>query len=110
MLQLNAIARGECCQSQPQCDFCSDRMCHDAGQPGLSGSADIPKPYNTARLYPQIGQLRTPAHVWLPWDVLEDVVRVSQGFPSEHVCNNIQHHCTVMKLCTPKVGIDHRER
>lgn len=35
----------------------------------------MPRPYNTARQYPQIGQLRAPAHVWLPWDVLEDVVR-----------------------------------
>ena len=45
-----------------------------AGLLGASGVSDVPQPYNTARQYPQIGQLRAPAHVWLPWDVLEDVV------------------------------------
>ena len=47
-----------------------------AGQAGLNGSSDIPRPYNAARQYPQIGQLRAPSHIWLPWDVLEDVVRL----------------------------------
>ena len=41
---------------------------------GAAGPSDMPRPYNSARQYPQIGQLRAPAHVWLPWDVLEDVV------------------------------------
>ena len=45
-----------------------------AGLSGAAGALDIPRPYNTARQYPQIGQLRVPAYVWLPWDVLEDVV------------------------------------
>ncbi len=45
-----------------------------AGLLGASSVSDVPRPYNTARQYPQIGQLRAPAHVWLPWDVLEDVV------------------------------------
>lgn len=33
-----------------------------------------PRPYNSARSYPTVGQLRPPAHIWTPWDVSEDVV------------------------------------
>ena len=34
-----------------------------------------PRPYNTARNYPTVGQLRPPPQTWTPWDVSEDVVR-----------------------------------
>ena len=33
-----------------------------------------PRPYNTARRYPTVGQLRPPPQTWIPWDVSEDVV------------------------------------
>lgn len=64
-----------------------------AGLPGANEAADIPRPYNAARQYPQTGQLRTPAHVWLPWDVLEDVVGVSRASSCLRVYTSV--HCCV---------------
>jgi hypothetical protein len=35
----------------------------------------VPKPLDTGRTYVPLSQLRLSSHIWLPWDVSEDVVR-----------------------------------
>lgn len=34
----------------------------------------MPRPFNTARTYVPVGQLRPPSQIWTPWDASEDVV------------------------------------
>ena len=69
------------------------------GLSGAAGASDIPRAYNTARQYLQIGQLRAPAHVWLPWDVLEDVVSMPN-----HVLHTLRQSSRDRPLCLTSAG------
>ena len=78
-----------------------------AGLSGVAGASDIPRPYNTARQYPQIGQLRAPAHVWLPWDVLEDVVSILT-YPAYFIETGpavVRRRC----CCAEQIGVLHTQ-